>query len=295
MGMTVNYSVVDVFTQTRFEGNPLAVFPQADDFDDGLMQRIARELNLSETSFVQTAASDGAVARVRIFTPTMEMRFAGHPTIGTAYVLWRAGRVGTGSDVSFTFEELVGPVGVRIGAPADDPIIWLTTPPIALGRIVDRDKAAQAASLDSADLIDDVSPQLLSAGNPTIYIAVGSRDAVDRAWVDTSTSRSVFEPDEQPCICVFAPTDFGAYTRVFVAEHGILEDPATGSATGPLALFMLRNSLITQTRFYSEQGTKMGRRSILHVNVEGGVNDDSIRIEVGGQVRHVADASMTIS
>lgn len=291
--MDLRYRVVDVFTATPLEGNPLAVFPDARGLDGGLMQRIARELNLSETSFVFPSNRDDCVANVRIFTPTMEMQFAGHPTIGTAFVLWDENYAGT-SDRSFSFEERVGAVPIRIDE-GDDPLVWLTTPKIDIGKTVARDAAARAAGLREEDLIAEVPPQLLSAGNPNIYIGVRDKDAVDRAWVDTSSIQNVNQAGEPTCIFVFTPTPEGAYSRMFAPELAVIEDPATGSATGPLALFMMNHGLAPANdgaRFISEQGTKMGRRSILHIRIRGEEGEEGI--DVGGQVRSLVRATMTL-
>jgi len=291
--MDLQYRVVDVFTSAPLEGNPLAVFPDAGALDAPLMQRIARELNLSETSFVFPSNRAGCIANVRIFTPSMEMEFAGHPTIGTAFALWQDRYPGT-QQRTFNFEERVGTVPVHIDE-GDDPLVWLTTPPISVGRTVSRDAAAQATGLRQEDLLEDVPSQLLTAGNPNIYIAVRDKAAVDRAWVDTSTIRSVNEEREPTCIFVFTPTPDGAYSRMFAPEVGVIEDPATGSATGPLALFMMNHNLAPAhdgARFISEQGTKMGRRSLLHVRVRGENGADGI--DVGGNVRPLVRATMTL-
>jgi trans-2,3-dihydro-3-hydroxyanthranilate isomerase len=283
------YRVVDVFTERALEGNPLAVFPDASGMDDGTMQRIARELNLSETTFVMPPTRAGCAARVRIFTPTREMIFAGHPTIGTAFVLLDEGAV---SGERFALDERVGPVAVRVEA-GPRPRLWLTTPPIGAGRTYARELCARAVGLVPGDLLD-VAPQVLSAGNPTLFIAVRDKAAVDRAWLDGQGSKALKGADEEPvCVFVFTPTPEGAYSRMFAPEHGVIEDPATGSSTGPLAAFMMRHRLAPDaagTRFFSEQGTRMQRRSILHVQINGVGGADGI--EVGGHVTPVAEATM---
>jgi trans-2,3-dihydro-3-hydroxyanthranilate isomerase len=288
------YRVVDVFTETALEGNPLAVFPDASGIDDGIMQKIARELNLSETVFVVPVTRADCAAHIRIFTSTMEMVFAGHPTIGASFVLLDEGLVGKAAG-NFLLEEKIGPVAIRV-EPGDRPLIWLKTPPIQFGRTYDRSACARALGLDPADLLD-IAPQLASAGNPNIFIAARDKGAVDRAWLDMSGLRSIHPAAEGPaCVFVFAPIAEGAYSRMFAPEHGVIEDPATGSATGPLAAFMLRNGLTPPdkgSRFISEQGTKMGRRSFLHVLVHGENGRDGI--EVGGYVTPLVEATMTLA
>src|SRR5215468_1477910 len=171
------YRVVDVFTEHPLEGNALAVFPDASGIDDAMMRKIAKELNLSETTFVSPATRADCAANVRIFTPTRELVFAGHPTIGTSFVLLEEGIVTRNSE-RFVLEEKVGPVSIRV-EPGDRPLIWLTTPPISEGRTFDRELCAQALGLEPGDLFE-ITPQLLSAGNPTIFIAAKDKDAVDR-------------------------------------------------------------------------------------------------------------------
>jgi trans-2,3-dihydro-3-hydroxyanthranilate isomerase len=288
------YRVVDVFTETALEGNPLAVFPDASGIAAGTMQKIARELNLSETVFVVPVTRADCAAHIRIFTSTMEMVFAGHPTIGASFVLLEEGLVSQAAG-KFLLEEKVGPVAIRV-EPGDHPLIWLKTPLIQFGRTYDRSACARALGLDPADLLD-IAPQLASAGNPNIFIAARDKGAVDRAWLDMSGLRSIQPAAEGPvCVFVFAPTAEGAYSRMFAPEHGVIEDPATGSATGPLAAFMLRNGLTPRgkgSRFISEQGTKMGRRSLLHILVHGENGKDGI--EVGGYVTPLVEATMTLA
>jgi trans-2,3-dihydro-3-hydroxyanthranilate isomerase len=292
--MEFSYHVVDVFTQQPLEGNPLAVFPDARGLDAATMQRIARELNLSETTFVLPAETPDAVARVRIFTPASEMRFAGHPTIGTAYVLRSVGRVPADA-TAFVFEEGVGPVAVRV-EPGDDPMIWLTTPPIEKGRTYDRARCARALGLDAGDVLAGVPCQILSAGNPNLYVALASAGAVDRAQSDAAALRALFANEPAPvCLFAFAPVPSGAYSRMFAPALGVPEEPATGSATGPLAAFMMEHGLAPATggtRFVSEQGTKMGRRSLLHVLIHGDFGIEGI--EVGGHVAPLATATMHV-
>ena len=284
------YRVVDVFTANQFEGNALAVFTDAQGIDDATMQRIAREMNLSETVFVFPATRKDATARLRIFTPYRELPFAGHPTVGTSFILFDEGASPL-SDGGFVLEEPIGPVPVRIDR-GDPPMFWLTTPPIRDGAVFDRAACAALVGLSLDDTLD-VQPQLLDAGNPTLLVALRDQDAVDRAWLDGRAARML--RSEPFCVFVFAPAPAGAYSRMFAPDYGVSEDPATGSSTGPLALYMMRNGLAPSasgTRFVSEQGTKMGRRSILHVNIRGDMGRDAI--EVGGHATPVAVGSMSL-
>jgi trans-2,3-dihydro-3-hydroxyanthranilate isomerase len=293
MPRSYRYIVVDVFTDTPLEGNPLAVFPDAAGIDGETMQSIAREFNLSETTFVLPATRADCAVNVRIFTPRREMMFAGHPTIGTSFVLLQEGIVPAGSE-RFNLEEKIGAVPIRVES-GGKPMIWLRTPPISEGMTVDRALCARALGLDMADLLD-AAPQLMTAGNPNVYIPLRSKEAVDRASLDAAGNIGIRQGYAEPvCVFVFAPTPAGAYSRMFAPEFGVLEDPATGSATGPLAAYMMKHGLVSRaagTRFVSEQGTKMQRRSFLHVHIfgEGG----SEGIDVGGQVAPIAEGSIRI-
>lgn len=288
---TYRYRVVDVFTDRPLEGNALAVFPDASGIDAEAMQKIARELNLSETAFIVPKTRSDCAAAVRIFTPAKEMDFAGHPTIGTGFVLLDEGIV-PANIKRFLLEEKVGPVPIRVDT-GTHPLIWLHTPPIHEGRTFDRTVCARVLGLGPEDLLD-AAPQLLSAGNPTVFVALKDRETVDRARLDSHGSAILRGDHPEPlCVFVFTPTPEGAYSRMFAPEYGISEDPATGSSTGPLAAFMIRHGLApgaAGTRLISEQGTRMGRRSILHILILGDRGRDGI--EVGGNVMPVAEATM---
>jgi trans-2,3-dihydro-3-hydroxyanthranilate isomerase len=192
-------------------------------------------------------------------------------------------------------EENIGPVAVRVEAGAR-PMLWLSTPPIEAGGYYEPGLCAKVLGLRTSDLLD-VAPQLLNAGNPTVFVAVRDKDAVDRAWLDSADMKLLRESHaELMCVFVFTPTPEGAYSRMFAPEYGVPEDPATGSSTGPLAAFMMQHSLVSNaggTRFVSEQGAKMERRSFLHVHVRGENGVEGI--EVGGHVTPVAIASMRLA
>jgi trans-2,3-dihydro-3-hydroxyanthranilate isomerase len=289
------YQVLDVFTQVSLEGNALAVFPDAGDLDGSTMQKIARELSLSETVFILPSRRADCLARFKIFTPRKELDFAGHPTLGTSYVLLKQGTVPAGT-LSFSVEENVGPIPVSVDA-GDVPMLWLRIPPVEDGPSVGRREAAAAIQV-SADQLLEATPQILSAGNnPTLFIALKDKQSVDKAALN-SAELAVLKKRHHPdpmCTFIFAPTREGAYSRMFAPDYGIAEDPATGSSTGPLAVYMMRNKFAPSasgSRFLSEQGTHMGRRSILHIKVHGAEGKDGI--DVGGFVTPVIDAEIRL-
>jgi trans-2,3-dihydro-3-hydroxyanthranilate isomerase len=272
-------------------GNPLAVLPSASGLDERTMQRIAREFNLSETAFVLPATREDCAARVRIFSPTKEMAFAGHPTIGTAFVLLQEQIVPRNCSV-FLLEEPVGPVLVRIEGD-QAPLIWLRTPAIHAGKSFANDLCAEVLGLGAQDLLP-TNPQLLSAGNPTLIIAARDKPAVDRSWLDLAGMKRLKGTEREPmCVFLFTPTPDGVYARMFAPEYGIPEDPAAGSSVGPLASYMIQNHMVSGcagTRFVCEQGTQMGRRSLLHVDIQG-----PDHIYVGGHVTAVAEGMLTFT
>jgi trans-2,3-dihydro-3-hydroxyanthranilate isomerase len=292
--MDLVYYVVDVFTATPLLGNALAVFPDASGVDSTTMQRIARELNLSETTFILPQESSNGRTRVRIFTPGAELQFAGHPTIGTAFVMRTHGIVPP-SAKSFILQENVGDVAVRVDD-GHEPYIWLTTPPIEMLAEYPRERCAAMLGLQSDQLLSSVPCELLSAGNAFLFVAVDRPESVDQARLDVAVFEQVVKDRSTPTnVFVFAPTASGAYSRMFGPQLGIAEDPATGGATGPLALFMMKYGLARSadnTRFVSEQGTQMGRQSFLHVRVRGELGAEGI--EVGGACAELAKAVMRI-
>jgi trans-2,3-dihydro-3-hydroxyanthranilate isomerase len=215
-----HYRIVDVFTEHPLEGNALAVFPDASAMDAPTMQRVARELNLAETAFVLPPTREDCAARVRIFTPTKEMLFAGHPTIGTAFVLLDEGLVSAETG-HFLLQEQIGPVPVRVET-GNRSMLWLSTPHIESVRVLDPTLCANVLGLNGNDLLD-IPPQLLSAGNPTIFVALRDKEAVDRAWLDLTGMKQLRGSDtELSCVFVFTSTEAGAYSRMFAPEYGIV-------------------------------------------------------------------------
>ncbi len=294
-GRTYAYQVVDVFTDVPFEGNPLAVFPDAAGLGDEQMQTLARELNLSETSFVFPPAEPKHAAKVRIFTPLSEMPFAGHPTIGTAYVVATLGRIPKNA-TSFVLEENVGPIALRLER-RDPFLAWLTTPPMRFEATYDAAGCALALGLAADDLLGERYPaHVVSAGNPFLFVAFRDKATVDRAELDVRALERVAPGFTASGVFIFAPTKEGVYARMFAPMSGVREDPATGSATGPLGAYLAHYGLIEKRdggRFVNEQGTKIKRRSLLHGILR--VQDGALQtVEVGGGAVKVIDATVTL-
>ncbi len=282
------FQQVDVFTDRMFGGNPLAVFTDGRDLSDDEMQAIALEMNLSETTFVLPPDNANHVARIRIFTPRAELPFAGHPTVGTAWVLARLGRIP--ANVSRATLELgIGPVGVTLEGPPGDPrFIWMHQKAAEFGEIIeDRDAIASALGSTAADLAPDLPVQFVSTGFPFLYVPFVSEVAVDRA---TLSGRGFADaPVEAGGAFLFhsAPGSNRAYSRMIATIGGaIWEDPATGSASGPLGGYLVHYGHATGegvVEITSEQGTKMGRQSFVHLRVSVD-NGQPGAIDVGGSV-----------
>jgi len=286
------YLLLDVFTNVAFAGNQLAVFPDVN-IDDAAMQRVARELNLSETVFVERGESDCA-AKLRIFTPARELPFAGHPTIGAALALvehlrWVARDAG-----GFALRLRVGDIPIRVDSSGARATAWLTTPPVTLGETVDASDAAALLRLSQADLRDDLPSQIASAGNPFLFIPLRSTAAVDRATCDESVFARLGLPPEVTGVYLFARTPNGAYARMFAPMSGVSEDPATGSATGPLYAYLAEYGALPRTEhFTNEQGVAMGRPSVIYVHIEwsGAL---PVRIDIGGEAVLVGEGTLRL-
>jgi trans-2,3-dihydro-3-hydroxyanthranilate isomerase len=278
--------VVDVFTDRPLSGNQLAVVLDADGIPGDVMQRIAREMNFSETTFVLAPDSPSNAARVRIFNPGTELPFAGHPTIGTASVLFDSGRV-PGGALEFNLEEEIGPVRVRGVRGPNGLTFWMTHPTVRFGNVIsDRGEAATALGLSERDLHGEVPIQTASSGVPFAYVALRDAQAVDAAISEKERLAGVFKE----AVFLFAPLGNNRlYSRMF-APHAldIGEDPATGSGSGPLGAFAVKYGLVARApkvSIVSEQGTKMLRQSFIHVELKYPPDGDiPSRIEVGGSV-----------
>ncbi len=293
---------VDVFTERPLAGNPLAVVLQADGLDTKELQAIARETNLSETTFVLPPEKRGHAAKVRIFTPYVELPFAGHPTVGTAWVLLNEGLVSADTG-GFTLEEGVGPVPVRVDRGPGSLVLWMLHPPVKFGEILEeRADVASALGLTVNDLLADVPIQLVATGFAFLYVALKRPSAVDAAVSSGEALTSVLATHGLPPVFLFAPTGGNRlYSRMFGphSETRIVEDPATGSASGPLGAFAVRYGLIpraTLVSIVSEQGAKMGRQSFIHIELAYPAGAElPTRIEVGGSVVPVMTAELSIS
>jgi trans-2,3-dihydro-3-hydroxyanthranilate isomerase len=265
----MNYSIVDVFAEAPFGGNPLAVVRDAAHLDTATMQAIALEMNLSETTFVTAVTGDRAT--VRIFTPYEELPFAGHPTLGTAWVL-------SGGKRPFTLALRAGDVPVRFA----NGCAWMTPPAARLGGAVSARIAAESIGLAETDLDGSIGPCYVTCGPKFLLIRVKTLAALKRVRVEREALNAL-EPGVYPftvCNETYSPdADFAARMHFFDGA-GMREDPATGSACAAFAASL--KSYGATGSFVVEQGFEIARPARIYLRV-GATN------EVGGKVRSVAE------
>ncbi|MFI5229503.1 MAG: PhzF family phenazine biosynthesis protein [Gemmatimonadales bacterium] len=302
--MNVRYLTADVFTDKRFGGNQLAVFPDAREIPAELMPRIAREFNYSETTFVLPANDPSHTAKVRIFTPGGELAFAGHPTIGTAHVLATVGAVQLrGDETRIVLEEGVGPVPVVIRTEGGRPTFAQLTTAQAPQRgpaPPSREQLAAALCLSIDDLLaDGMFPEAVSCGTPFLFVPLRDRAAVGRARINYDRWEATFAGYVTNNVFLFAldaeQPGHDVRARMFAPTIGVPEDPATGSACVALGGYLAWRESRTDGTFkwIVEQGFEMGRPSILEVEAvkeHGRVT----AARVGGRTVLVCDGMFTL-
>ena len=273
--MRYRFYTCDVFSDNRFGGNPLSVLPDATALSTELMQQIAREFNHSETTFV-FPAKQGHTRHVRIFTPTIEVPFAGHPNIGTAFVLASTGELEYFKDeIRITFEEQAGLVPITIRKGADKPI-WceLKAPQaVSIGQQIPVETVARALSLTTNDIITATHPpQVASVGLPFVIVELRDRATLARIRVDTSVLYEIEAMGVTPDIHVYVKSkdEYDLRTRMFAPLDNVPEDPATGSANCALVgmLGHLNPAQNGSFQWHIAQGIEMGRPRILDARRE---------------------------
>ena len=269
--MKYHYFICDVFTEQRFGGNQLAVLPDAQKLSDWQMQQVAREFNFSETAFVLPAET-GHTRKVRIFTPTTEIPFAGHPNIGTAFVLAETGALGKEIPDTVLFEEKAGLVSIEIQANLDSPTSFeLKAPQVltvqefrAIGSV------AKALSLRENEIVVTThAPTVASVGLPFLFVEVLDLSVLSQVRIDMAGFDRLLVEGAVPYVHVYTPktgsTDIQA--RVFAPLDGVAEDPATGSANCALAALLShhRSERDGEFSWCVFQGIELGRPSALRI------------------------------
>jgi trans-2,3-dihydro-3-hydroxyanthranilate isomerase len=289
------YLHCDVFTDVAFGGNPLAVLPDAQGISDRRMQQIAREFNFSETAFVLPAEA-GHTRRVRIFTPSVEVPFAGHPNVGTAFVLAATGELGPlDAPVAVTFEEKAGVVPITVERRAGGAIACELSAPekLSLGPEVPVGELAAAVSLRPEEVVTRVHPpRVFSVGLPFLFAELAGRDPLARARSRPAALDAIEARGVTTDIHLYAKSadGFDLRTRMFAPRDGVPEDPATGSANAALAAALA--SFDTQKdasfRWRIAQGVEMGRPSVLEASAEK-KNGEVVAARIGGTSVMVAE------
>jgi trans-2,3-dihydro-3-hydroxyanthranilate isomerase len=305
----LRYQLVDVFTNRQFGGNPLAVFTNGRGIGAGTMQAIAKELNLSETTYVLPPADAANDYRVRIFTPGQELPMAGHPTVGTTFVLAREHMIERGEDGAETeikLEEGVGTIPVRIrwqGGAAG--FIQMRQPLPTFGaRVEDVSVVAEMLSIAPEEIAETNLPlEVVSCGVPFFYVPVKSLRAVQSIKFRVDVWENKLKDVVPPGVFVFTrEVEFQGSTvhsRMFAPGMGVWEDPATGGASGPLGSYLVRHGVVASgngggvAEFTSEQGIEMGRPSFIKIRIarEGEAITD---VRVGGECRFMGEGYLEI-
>lgn len=297
----LHYHLVDVFTDRPFGGNQLAVFTDAKDLNTEMMQNIACELNLSETTFILPPEDPKARFRVRIFTPAEELPFAGHPTIGTGFVLQHLGMIPP--DGSVIFEETVGLINVTFN---NDGRITMTQPTPEFGEVfADRQIIADMLSIAADCLAEELPIQVVSSGVPFLYIPIADLKSMRKIKLRIDLWEKLLKGWITSNVFVFTmeteQADATVHSRMFAPTMGIGEDPATGSASGPLGAYLVKYGLVSplngRVSIISEQGIEMGRPSKIYIDLQmnGDGSGDSFRlVQVGGYAQYMGAGYLQI-
>lgn len=304
--LTLKFFQADVFTDQPFGGNPVAVIPEAEGLKDFQLQQIAREMNLSETVFVFPPTDRAAVVRIRIFTPAQEIPFAGHPVLGTFYVLGRIGRLPLIEPVTRVLQECnIGlfPVELHVRGSEIRTVVMTQPPPQFLGAVEDVEdlyEIARALGLSKHLITETKWPvEVASTGLPALIVPIRTLTAVRSIVPDAAAITQLCRRYGTNGVMVFTTMTVEqqstVHTRMFAPAIGIPEDPATGSASGALGAYLVHNGVVEvgpMTEIVAEQGYELERPSRILIQVES--DDDAIQsVKVGGQVVMVAEGTLT--
>ena len=294
------YYICDVFTQQKFSGNQLAVITDAEGLSDHDMQNIAREFNFSESTFVFPSEKENT-RKVRIFTPRSEVPFAGHPNIGTAFILAETGIFGDfAQSIDVVFEEKAGNVPIKINKDHCG-YIWceLSAPaPLSLGKVATVDLASEVLSIEAGDInVTTHYPQVASVGLPFLFVELQSLEALSQAQIDLSKLQRLLQEDFPSYIHIYCRDvkDFDIRCRMFAPLDGVPEDPATGSANAALIALLShcdqRSDL--EDKWKISQGSEIGRPSVLHGRAQK-IGGTVTEVNLGGYSVMVCKGTISI-
>lgn len=293
--MAHRFHLVDVFAERAYSGNPLAVVIGADTLPEVTMQRIAAEFNFSETTFVTPWPEDDGGYRVRIFTPAREIDFAGHPILGTAWVIRR--HLAAASGMPLRLNLAVGPVPVTVEPAAEGgEVAWFVAPPMSLGATVDREPVANALGLTPEDIETTAPVQVVSAGTAALIVPLRSLEALRRSRLNLEAFAPLAAAGFPPLTYLFCRQTLQAgndlCARFFFEAHGVREDPATGNGAAFLGAYLLEHRLLPEPALFLriEQGHELGRPSLvmLRARTRNGIRE----VSVGGKVIPTAQGEL---
>ncbi len=301
--MRRHYQHLDVFADSAFSGNQLAVFTSADGLTDRHMQLIAAEMAFSETTFVLRPESPDVIARLRIFTPTRELPMAGHPTIGTTFALAAIGKIQPGAP-SVTLSLGVGLTDVMLEWDGSElSFAWMRQPAPRFGAVMlEYERLAAAIGVHT----DEIGPgglpaQQVSSGVPFLFVPLTTRDAVNRARPDRAALQAFFAADGETELPLFVfslerERDATVFSRMFAPVFGIQEDPATGGASGPLGAYLVHHGVVRGSEaahMISLQGVAMGRPSRIAISVVG-ESGEIADVRVGGKCVRLGEGFLDV-
>jgi trans-2,3-dihydro-3-hydroxyanthranilate isomerase len=300
----VRFIQADVFTDRAYAGNPLAIIPDGSGLTAEEMQAIAREMNLSETTFVLPAEDTSASFRLRIFTPTKELPLAGHPVVGTCFVLAQRGRVPLEEGTNRIFQECgagVLPVDIHVRNGKIVRVYMTQAHPQFLQSTTSRKLVADAVGLAEDRLLPDGLPaEVVSTALPQLIVPAQGLKDLEAIELDLVAMRKVFQTMETDCFMIFTRQtthpNSTVHARMFAPLLGVPEDPATGSASGALGAYLVRHGVLKASptaHLIVEQGYEMGRPSTIYVEVDG-TPDGPTEVRVGGQAVEVAEGVIRI-
>jgi trans-2,3-dihydro-3-hydroxyanthranilate isomerase len=301
MSLGHRFFIVDVFAETKYSGNQLAVVLPTGRVDTEIMQRIAREFNFPETTFILDRREKQGAYGVRIFTPFKEVPFAGHPCLGTAYIIRKV--LAKRGCREIILDLKAGRIPVRFAADGSD-LLWMTQLPPVFGKTHEAKNLAKVLGLKARDFDNRFPIQQVSTGFEWLLVPLAGMDAIKRAAIDMKAYHAYFAKAAGLPIFVFSPETYDPANRInsrsFAPDFGVPEDPATGSANGCLAGYLFHHGYFgTGPLSVSvEQGYEMGRKSILHLDAATTAKTvrskkpTAISVRVGGKVFEVAEGRL---
>jgi len=289
------FYILDVFAEEKYAGNQLAVIRDAGDLSGGEMQEIAKEMNYSETTFILSDKPRDGGYDVRIFTPEVEVPFAGHPTLGTAFVIQKEIVSKPVESIKLNLE--IGQIPVTFNYERAQPgVLWMKPKEPVFGEVYDGSEVEQFLTIEKEDIDERFPVQGVAAGIPFVFVPLKTLDAVKRAKIVRDKLFDWIEGKEAKVVFVFCPETYNRENdmnvRLFADAYGIAEDPATGSANSCLAAYLVKHRYFESEKIdiRVEQGYEIGRPSLLYLKAEE--KDGGIDVAVGGKVVMVAKGEL---